>query len=325
MNLVKKLLHRLNGLHYQQEYLCMAKESFPQPLHIYFADEKRILKDITSSQLLIGYSPVIFCIHSINNPVLAQLSKARIIFSINELQPGEIYTSKNIIASLDLKKIREYDRGDNLILYYEAIHAKHQFLSAFHQYILNLNNRLFNKRAGNIFLPGNSYTQVQVGYAYPRLISLVTVGNNNLFNLFPSDLNGEAGNGYYIVSLRYDGHACRQVEEAGRIVISEMATTAFKTVYALGKNHIQELKPRAQFPFAPNNTGKLGLPLPQSATACRELKLEDIYTHGIHKLMLFKILSHKAVLNTGSTLAHVHNCYATWLLNNQLEGNYLLR
>jgi hypothetical protein len=57
----------------------------------------------------------------------------------------------------------------------------------------------------------------------------------------------------------------------------------------------------------------------------RELKLQDSFRHGIHRLLHFKVFSENTVDTTNATLAHVHNCYATWRDNNQLEGNYLLR
>ena len=54
MKLLQKILNKLNGLHYPQEYLCLAKESFQQPLHVYIAEGRQIIKDITHFHLFTG-------------------------------------------------------------------------------------------------------------------------------------------------------------------------------------------------------------------------------------------------------------------------------
>ncbi len=41
----------------------------------------------------------------------------------------------------------------------------------------------------------------------------------------------------------------------------------------------------------------------------------ESFDHGIHKLLLFKIVSGKLVKDDSATLAHIHNVYATWRHN----------
>jgi hypothetical protein len=64
MQLLQKLLNKLNGLHYQQEYLCLAKETFQNPIHAYFVKEGRVIKDITNGHVFTGYNPLIFTLRS---------------------------------------------------------------------------------------------------------------------------------------------------------------------------------------------------------------------------------------------------------------------
>jgi flavin reductase (DIM6/NTAB) family NADH-FMN oxidoreductase RutF len=324
MKWVKKILNKLNGLYYPQEYLCFAKESFLYPLHAYLADGKQIIKDITNEHLFTGYSPLIFVLNAAgNNPELAD--NIEIILSRQLLHPNDFFTKKDAVARLSLKMIRKQSAGDSNILYYEAIEGEHHFLSSFHQYIIGLNNRLYNKKPGNVFLHENLYKQVQIAYAVPRIISLITVSDGKSYNLFPTDLHGPVNEQYYVSSLRHEGNACKQVEGSGRIVISQMHCDAYKTVYSLGKNHMQELKPKENFPFGSISSSLYQLPLPQAALYYRELELMESFEQGIHKLLLFKIVSAKAVSNESATLAHIHNCYATWRHNKGLSGNYLLR
>ncbi len=320
MKLFQKILTKLNGLHYPQEYLCFAKESFPDQLHVYLVNNKRIIKDITSRHLFVGYCPLVFAFSLADLP-----SSIQIIFSQQVLQPNGIFTAKDALATLELGLIKKQQHGGTDIVYYEGTHGNHHFLPAFRQYISSLNNQWYNKKPGNVFLHDNLYKQVQIAYAVPRMISLITVGNNNFFNLFPTDLHGQIDETYYIISLRTGGKACKQVEAAGKLLVSQMRCQAFKIVYGLGKNHMQDLKPKENFPFSQALSEEFKLPLPQQTVSYKELLLADSFIHGIHTIMLFKIVFSRQLKAENDTLAHIHNSYATWRYKKRMQGNYLLR
>ena len=318
--LVKKILTKLNGLHYPQEYLCLGKESFTQPLYVYLVKNKCITKDITNQHLFVGYCPLVFALALPDLPPSIQ-----IIFSQQLLQPNEIFSAKDAIASLDLKIIIKQAAGNSYIYYYEGARGVHHFLSPFRQFINSLNNQWFNKKPGNVFLHNNLYKQVQIAYAVPRVISLITVCNNDLYNLFPTDLHGQIDEQHYIISLRVGGKACEQVEKAGKLLISPVHCDAYKAVYSLGKNHMQELKSKDNFPFGQSLSENFKWPLPLHTVLYNELMLVDSCIHGIHKILLFKIIFHQQLQPQTATLAHIHNSYATWRYKNKLPGNYLLR
>ena len=324
MKLAKKILNKLNGLHYPQEYLCFAQESFEQQLHACLVEDGKVIKDITKLHSFVGYSPLIFSLLS-SATASIQSSTINIAFTQLELQPNESFTQKDAIAMLCLKKIKEQKAGNETILYYEGVKGNHRLISPFHQYIIQLHNRLYNKKPGNVYLPGNLYKQVQIAYSLPRNISLVTVGKDNLFNLFPTDLHGPVNEDYYIISLRHDGRACQQVINAGSILLTQVNSDFYKMAYALGKNHMQEMMGRDNFPFCTDHSANFNLPLPHSSLFYRELELQDSFIHGIHRVMLFKTLYRQRFQDISSTLVHVHNVYATWRQHNQLPGNYLLR
>lgn len=325
MQLLQKLLNKFNGLYYTQEYLCLAKESFQRPLHVYLIAGKQIIKDITNQHLFTGYSPLIFSLYSPSINEVALTEKIDIIFSERRLKPNEFLEEKDAIAGLSLKMIRRQSAGDMDIVYYEGIKGEHRFLSSFHQYVIALNNRLYNKNPGNVYLHTNLYKQVQIAYSVPRVISLITVSDGELFNLFPTDLHGTVNEQYYISSLRHEGKACKQVEASRRVVISQVHCDAYKTAYSLGKNHTQDLRSKDNFPFGNTSSSVFQLPLPQLALDYRDLELVQCFEHGIHKLLLYKIVSRQVLSHEPVTLAHIHNVYATWRHNNGLPGNYLLR
>lgn len=323
LNILQKILQSFNGLHYRQEYLCLSKENFENPLHAYLVAGNRIITDISNIHCFVGYSPLVFAIPGSalwNLPTEnIQIKLTQKIFNPNDEIPG-----RDALASLSLKKINEQQTEIDRVIYYEAVRGKHRFINSAHQSVIQLYNRLYHKKPGNVFLAGNLYKQVQIAYALPRIISLITVESGNQFNLFPTDLHGPIG-GHYIVSLRHQGKACEQVMVTKKILLTQVESGFYKTVYSLGKNHMQPLRSKESFPFSRDSSIKLNLPIPEESLLHRELELIDSFIHGIHQIMLFRVLSLESLKNNPSTLAHIHNLYATWRYKTGLPGNYLLR
>lgn len=323
MAVLQNILTRINGLDYRQEYLCLANESFQQPLHVYVVENEKVVCDVTYSHRFIGYCPLIFAL-PFNMVPHFHSETLQLRFSHALFEQNEILKEKDAIASLVLKKIFQKNK-DATASYYEGLKGKHRFVSGFHQSVQILNNRWYGKKPGNVFLKGNLFEQVQIGYAIPRKIGLITVGQNNLYNLFPTDLQGQINDDYYVISLRHEGNACRQVESSGKIVLSDMDASSYKKVYALGKNHMQPLKLRTAFDFSLICSKQFRLPLPHDVTSYKELEVVSSFIAGIHKLILFKVVHKETVSQGNSTLSHIHNSYATWRNKHGVEGNYLVR
>jgi hypothetical protein len=231
--------------------------------------------------------------------------------------------SEEALAILSLDLIKKQEAGSGSIYYYVGKKGRHHFLRGFRQFIIGLHNRWFNKKPGNVYLPNDLYKQVQIGYAIPRNISLITISSNSLFNLFPTDLHGPVGNSHYIVSLRTGGKACEQVEAAGKLVISRIHADLHKEVYAMGKNHMRDLGPKDKYPFGQSDSKTFGWPLPMGTIGYRELSLLSSFTQGIHKIFLFSVVFQDLWDDGNEALTHIHSSYATWRHNKGLQGNYL--
>jgi len=248
-----------------------------------------------------------------------------LLFTSKPLPLNEIAVKKDAIARLSLQRINALTGSAEIIEFYQGIKGNHHFVSTFHQFIIQLTNKLYNKTAGNVFLRDNLYTQVQIAYSLPRKICLITVADNNLYNLFPTDLHGQINPHEYIISLRHEGKACQQVVNAGKIALSEMPVGAYKKVYALGKNHTKSLRDASDFDFGALQSGAFSFPLPKDVLSYKEMRLEKSFIHGIHKILLFKIVHEEKLIPDPEILTHVHNTYATWRHNQGLSSNFLLR
>lgn len=322
MELIRRLLNRFNGLHYAKEYLCFGKEIFPEPPHFYLVANGLVISDLTSQHLFVGYSPLIFAFNASALPTAP--ATLQLILSQHLFAPNAFFAKKDALAMLSLRLVKKLETDDTVILFYEGTDGRHHFLSAFQRWVNARINSWFNKKPGNVFLENNLYRQVQIAYALPRTISLITVGDDQgLYNLFPTDLHGQADGEHYIISLRTGGLACQQVMAAGKLLLSDMEPVACSMVYSLGKNHMKPLRPAADFPFSDYVSASFAWPLPQQAVAAKELRLLQSFEQGIHTLLLFRILNQQEFSAAAGTLAHIHNCYASWRYKKGLAGNYL--
>jgi len=314
--LFRKILNRLNGLYYKQEYLCTPLEEFQQPLYVYFCLDDKIIEDVSKKHLFIGYKPVLIAIT--NRSRGANLT---LLFSEEELSLNTNINLHSALAYLSLKEI-EHLAIDGIKIF-EGINVRHSFISRGQQFALDIYNRLFNNKPGNVYLESNLFKQVQLAYTVPRKICLITIADNGLYNLFPTDLHGEI-EGRYIISLRTGGKACQQVEQTKKILLSDIDVQFYKEIYALGKNHMKDTRAYSNFSFS-GSSGIFGIPIPEYAISYKELELTGSHIHGIHTLLQFKIIDEKQLSLKANTLAHIHNLYATWRHHKNIETTYYLR
>ncbi len=322
MNPVQRFLEKCNGLHFKQDYLCLDQSTFQHPLQVYQVVNGRITHDLTSLHAFVGYSPMVFAMPS---TPLIPADTIELAFTRRPFVPNGDFDKKDAVALLKLRKLQSIGQGEGRMEFYEGVHGWHRFVSTFHQRIISIGDRLYNRKPGNVFLPGNGLIQVQIAYSIPRRISLISVGVHDRFNLFPTDLHGKAGESHYLISLRHEGHAAAQVLKARRLLLSTIDVSHYRKVYSLGKNHMREPTQRGKLPFTTYNSTQFGLPVPEGCTNYYELELEDSVNIGIHRVFQFRIVNQAEVNNQKGILSHIHNTYATWRYNNHLPGNYILR
>ena len=89
---MKKILTKFNGLHYRQEYLCLAKESLQRSIHAYLVIDRQVIKDITNSHVFTGYSPLMFTLTS--SDLQEPLPDIEIFFSQQSLEPNDFFEEK---------------------------------------------------------------------------------------------------------------------------------------------------------------------------------------------------------------------------------------
>lgn len=332
MSLRRFVSAKIFGIAVPQEYVCISLEDFKQPLSAYVTGSAESIHFGIYHQILLGYKPLIIGFSCEKYSELARwISNQETVCVSLVMKPfrGNLkwngFTSdKEAVARLILRKITSKDLGEAVIFIFEGQFGEHRFLAPLHQTTNRLKERFF-KRKDDLWLPGNLYDQVRIGYATPRTISLITVcDSTGRMNMFPSDLHGPVGGGYYAGSLRHNGKATQQVEQCETIALSEVKAHWYREAYSFGRNHMKDLSSPDGFPLSPIISRKNEIPLPESVVHYRELGRVDSLDLGIHRIHFYETL-HEERVNEEHSLAHLHCFYAQWRNDQGLSTDYLYR
>jgi hypothetical protein len=334
MALVSEVKRKITGLSIQQEYLCISLRDLSYPMRVFATVKKNtIFLEVTSTHLFLGYKPLVMALtfahgsdklRGFEAEKEVSLHFGQMNFEMNTAWQGHP-ADKRSIARLALRQTIKRVTGSVTIIFYEGILGEHVFISQAHQGLNNLLEKLRKRAQSNVSLPGNLYGQVRIAYSVPRIISVITVSDGKLVNMFPTDLHGSPDNVIYASSLRIGGEANQQVELYQRVVISEVDPSWYREAYALGKNHRKKLKRMDSFRTHPQLSDQFHFPLPEGVVRYREMVRKDSIDMGIHRIHLYEINSFHTVVEERSTLAHVHQYYAQWRIDQGLKTDYLLR
>jgi len=322
MTLKNQIRRILTGLTIPQEYVCLDSQELQSPLSVFLSFENRKL-DVTASHLFLGYKPLILALPFKVNDKNYQVLKNENQIALDFENPEPIMPTD--LARLVLRKINEKVLDDDAVLFYEGTYGEHSFLNSIHQKINQQREKWRKQTPNNVGLPGNLIEQVRIAYSVLRMISIISVSDGYLINLFPTDLHGPIANNFYAGSLRLGGLANDQIEKYGKIVISEVEPSFYKLAYALGKNHMKELQKESEFPLHLMRSKSFNFPLPATVVSYRELKRIDSFDVGIHRIHLYEIIYRDILQENESSLTHIHQYYAQWRLDHELSTPMLLR
>ena len=145
-------------------------------------------------------------------------------------------------------------------------------------------------------------------------VSLVSVVGESGGNIFPMNIMGDLGNGYFAFALKDSRRAAHLVECAGQLALSSVPLSHAPLAYQLAINHIKDSIDWEQLPFATINVGHLWHSCPSfRADEYERLKVETIHRIGSHTLFIARIIADDR-LTFGPELCVIHGFYQYWRL-----------
>ena len=152
-----------------------------------------------------------------------------------------------------------------------------------------------------------------VTFIRPHPIALVSVVSDFGGNIFPMNIMGNLGNGYFAFALKDSRRAAHLVERAGHVALSSVPLSQARLAFQLAVNHVKDCIDWEQLPFATIKSAEFGIPVPAFTQRVREMEVEKVHPIGSHTLFIARIVRDER-LTAEAELCVIHGFYQSWRL-----------
>jgi flavin reductase (DIM6/NTAB) family NADH-FMN oxidoreductase RutF len=154
----------------------------------------------------------------------------------------------------------------------------------------------------------------------PRPVVLVSAESGNRSNLFPMNLLGSLGDGYFAFALDSTRLAAPLVAAAGTVALSSIPMEHSEIARQLGKNHKQETISWNQLPFPTRPSTAFSIPVPCFASRVIEMQIESTRNLGSHTFFVARIVRDER-RSDGPQFFMIHGIYQSWRLANHQDSH----
>jgi flavin reductase (DIM6/NTAB) family NADH-FMN oxidoreductase RutF len=168
-----------------------------------------------------------------------------------------------------------------------------------------------NSADSDMPVSAHDVNSMAVFFICPRPVVLVSAGDSQVGNMFPMNLMGAIGQGYYGFALNSTRQAAQVVERAGRVALSSIPFEQAGLARQLGKNHRRESLDWNQLPFATRASESFGIPVPCFALRVRELEIENVRKLGSHTLFVARLIREELTVDAPQFFM-LHGTYQAW-------------
>jgi len=130
-----------------------------------------------------------------------------------------------------------------------------------------------------------------VCFLCPRPVVLVTVVDGQAGNMFPMNLMGPVGGGYFAFALNSHRSAAPLVNRARRVVLSSVPLEQATVVSKMGANHRKPSIEWNELPFATITPDTFNAPVPSFALESREMQVVVAHPLGSHTLFVARTIA----------------------------------
>jgi flavin reductase (DIM6/NTAB) family NADH-FMN oxidoreductase RutF len=152
----------------------------------------------------------------------------------------------------------------------------------------------------------------------PRPVVLVSAESGNRSNIFPMNLLGNVGDGYFAFALDSTRLAAPLVADARTVALSSIPMEHSEAARKLGKNHKQQTISWKQLPFPTQPSTAFSIPVPCFASRVIEMEIETTRNLGSHTFFVARVIKDER-RSDGAQFFMVHGIYQSWRLAKHLE------
>ena len=271
--------------------------------------------DVTHRHLMACGAPLTICIGFDSERCKKENFNGRLTLRFQEHA-----VPQRFLGEIGLRFVSSCCVGTRQLCLFHTTHYKNYCLSwprLWAQYARHARARRKN-RAKNLDVPITTpeARAMIVFYFCPRPIALVTVEEEQARNMFPMNLMGEIGDGYFAFGLNSSRAAAPLVERARRVVLSSVPLERASVVAKLGSNHRKPSIDWNQLPFSITRPNTIDATVAAFALTVSEMQVEVVRRLGSHTLFVAKTIAEERIVD-GPRLFHVHGIYDAWQRNAQ--------
>jgi flavin reductase (DIM6/NTAB) family NADH-FMN oxidoreductase RutF len=149
----------------------------------------------------------------------------------------------------------------------------------------------------------------------PRPVVLVSAVAGNRSNIFPMNLLGHLGDGYFAFALDSTRLAAPLVADAGSVALSTIPMEHCEVARQLGKHHKLETISWNQLSFPTKPSTAFSIPVPGFASRVIETQIETTRNLGSHTFFVARVIRDER-RSDGAQFFMVHGIYQSWRLAN---------
>ena len=289
---------------------------FPQEFTLGFAEPQTEIAvwlhgtgspmDVTYRYSVASAAPLTFCIGFDNDVGRSDR------FSLKFCRRLEQQT----LGAIELKRVAAFSVGESQFIFFEPCSSTNYCLPRTQlavQYLLFAYNQWRKDNTKGVHLSFLERRAMMVEFIRPHPVILVSVGSREEGNMFPMNLFGDLGNGYFGLALRAERVVGGLVQRHGRIAVSSMPLSHGAVAYQLAHNHSRQSFDWDQLPYALRMSPLFNIPVPAFALRVREMEIETVRAVGSHRFFLARIVRDEKC-SEGLAFCSVHGFYQGWRL-----------
>ncbi len=264
--------------------------------------------DVTHRHLMSCGAPLTICIALDGDQAGSETLRKRLALCFHE-RGGR----QQLLGEIGLRFVSSFHAGTRQLYLFQVTGYRNHCLPLLRRWAdyLQYARAQRRNRDNDVPLTTRETRAMIVFYLCPRPVALVTVEDTQARNMFPMNLMGPVGDGYFAFALNSNRAAAPLVERARRVVLSSVPLNQSALISRLGANHRRVSIEWDQLPFATVRPKIIDVRVAEFALKVREMHVEAVHPLGSHTLFVAKMIAEES-LAEGPQLFSAHGMYQAW-------------
>jgi flavin reductase (DIM6/NTAB) family NADH-FMN oxidoreductase RutF len=213
----------------------------------------------------------------------------------------KIVKGEKLLTLLHIELLKTLGQSNGAILIFQIMKVRCYQVNLLHQFILLT---FFFSKKRHTYTEAEKYGAL---YSYPRRVIVTSFRDNDYYNMFPMDFQGEyAEENIYLLGLKATNITVNKIIEKKQVVISSTEAIDTKTIYDLGAHHSNTPPKIEDLSFNVADSELLKFPVPEFASSYREIEIVNAIKLGSHIMLVGKVINSKILKKELCSLYHVH-------------------